>query len=458
MFSLLEHVFIEVHNRLRRHDSPSPLQGFRLGRLVIDGRVTDRWFYIPLHILEAGCFSLGVPGVGKTSLLKHVLVEGVHRNWGLVVLIAHSDVLPFFLGAVAQEERRRGRDLSGNMCLFNLPDREYATGLNFIEAADQHELFVLAAEIAEMIRVRFDLDSLGVRIMELLRNAVFVLAATGNTLVEFRLFLNNGAYREGLLRHINNPEILGYFREHYDRLSVAEQAMYSAAVLNKIGDLVADPLIADSIGQRRSAVSLRHALDNGFWLAYNADKAVLREQCTTLLALLFVRLKNELFSRRSSRLSIVVADEVQNLLVHESGVDTVLSEARKTHTALFTANQNLQQLTPGVRAALLGSGTQCFFRLSPPDADTISGFLGGGKHLAERLRSLPQRHMLVRSGNERIAEVVVPDIPELSLDTTDLYNRCMRRWARPRAEVEAEIRQRHSQFTRTANNALDNWE
>src|SRR6185437_9877915 len=110
----LEHILAEAFNHFRQHRSNPTAAALQLGRLVINGQVTDRWYLIPAHILEAGCFSLGVPGTGKTSFLKNVLVEGVRRNWGLVVLIAHSDVLPFFLGTVAQEERQRRRDLSSN--------------------------------------------------------------------------------------------------------------------------------------------------------------------------------------------------------------------------------------------------------------------------------------------------------------------------------------------------------
>jgi hypothetical protein len=457
MSHFFEHAFAHFFNHVFDAQEHTRCSGLPIGLLVRDGHVTTSWLYLTVESLEASTFILGVPGSGKTKLVKHLIAEAVRRYFGLHLLIAHPDLLPFFLATVASEERQCGRDLSGRTPIINLPDRQFAAGMNLLEAVDEHELFILAAEFSEAMRVIHGLDALGVRIVELLRNSVYALAQTGYTIAELRLFLQNPVFRASVLRNVRNSEVRSYYETHFDRLSAAEQSMYSAAVLNKTSGLTSDPLIAEVIGQRRSAVSLTHALDHQLWLAFVADKAVLREQAASLLALYFIRLKNAMFTRRRKGLSLVIADEAQNLLVHDSGLDIVLSECRKTHTGLITANQTLEQLTPAVRAALFGTGTQAFFRLSPPDADKAASLLGGGKHLAERLKSLPQRRAIVRTADQRLQEIEVPRVDEPAIDTTSFYSRCAQRWARPRADVAAEILQRHAQFTRTTS-ALDTWE
>lgn len=459
MKQFFEHWFVHLANHLFSRQERRPGGGLPLGRIVVDGRVTDDCLLVPQSVLEASSFALGVSGSGKTSLLHHVLVEGVHRNWGLDPIILHPDQFPFFVATIAEEERRRGTDLS-NRCLFiNLLDRQWATGLNLLQVTDSHELFVLAAELAEMIRVRFELDSIGVRILELLRNTVYVLAFTGHTLAEVRLFLTNPVFRASLLRQITNSEIKAYFEDHFDRLSEAERATYSAALLNKISELIADPLIRDVIGQRHSAISLSQALDGGMWVALNADKAVLREQGATIAALYFIRLRNAIMARRTKRFVLIACDEAANLLRYDAGLELVLQEIRKWHTGLFCVAQSLEQLTGAARAALLGCGTQCYFRLSAPDAEKVAGYLDGGKRLAERLKTLPQRHMIVKSADQRWQEVVVPNVTQPRADAAGFYNRVMQRWAKPRAEVEQEIRNRHEQFSQTSKSSnLETWE
>lgn len=66
--------------------------------------------------------------------------------------------------------------------------------------------------------------------------------------------------------------------------------------------------------------------------------------------------------------------------------------------------------------------------------------------------------MILKSGSERWQQAVVPMLPEPKVDATDLYNRCRARWARPRSEIEEEIRQRQAVVTRSTKEALDDWD
>jgi len=459
MGHLLETILVSAINALRKEREPRPdAGGLPLGRIVADGRVTSRWLTIPRTLLESHAFIGGVTGAGKTRLLMLLILEAIKRDIGLFPIIPHPDLLPFMLAAIANEEEKRRVDLSARCPIFTFTDRTWAVGMNVLETADPQDLFVLAAEIASAIRVLLDLESVGVRILELSRTTVYSLAATGNTLLEVRPFCTNARCRAEILRRIDNDEIKGYFTEHFDRLSAAEQATYSAALLNKFSELTADPRIAQVIGQKRSAVSLTDALDGQLWLPFVADKAVLREQGSTVSALFFIRLKNAIFSRRRGGLSLIILDEAHNLLAHDAGLEIALAEARKFHTGIIAATQSIEALPAGVRSALMGTGVQVFFRLSPPDADRVAGYLDGGKRLAERLKHLPQRHALVRVASERIQEIVVPEVNAPKADGAGLYRRSMQRWGRLRSEVAAELKKRHDELSRKTTGSLDSWE
>jgi hypothetical protein len=111
-----------------------------------------------------------------------------------------------------------------------------------------------------------------------------------------------------------------------------------------------------------------------------------------------------------------------------------------------------------MRAALLSTGNQAFFQLSPSDASQIAQALDGGRTLAERLKNLPQRHAIVKSGSDRAVEIRVPEVREPRADYSDLLNRCRGKWARPRKLIEREITERQDNFTRPMNNVVDDWE
>jgi hypothetical protein len=111
-----------------------------------------------------------------------------------------------------------------------------------------------------------------------------------------------------------------------------------------------------------------------------------------------------------------------------------------------------------MRAAILAIGTHILFQLASADADKIAAALDGGKHLAEILKNLPQRHLVMKSGHHRYGRIVAPEYETAQADYQDLYRRCRSRWARPRADVEREIRGRIRVDTQETREALHGWE
>src|SRR5205085_5524090 len=116
----------------------------------------------------------------------------------------------------------------------------------------------------------------------------------------------------------------------------------------------------------------------------------------TLASLLFTVIKNALFTRDKRSLFTLYCDEIQNLVAYGTGIETVLSEARKFGVGVVSANQFLDQYPAEMRAAILSVGTHAFFQLSSTDATQVAQALDGGKPVAERLKNLYQRHAIVK--------------------------------------------------------------
>jgi hypothetical protein len=173
--------------------------------------------------------------------------------------------------------------------------------------------------------------------------------------------------------------------------------------------------------------------------------------------LLFTVIKNAIFTRQRKSLFTVYCDEIQNLIAYSSDVETVLSEARKFGVSVVSANQFLDQYPTPMRAAILSIGTHVFFQLSSADATTVAQMLDGGKSLAERLKNLPQRHFILKSGADHWVEGMVPTVVDSGTNYADLVNRSRTLRARPRALIESEIAKRHAALTRTTDEVLHDW-
>jgi hypothetical protein len=168
--------------------------------------------------------------------------------------------------------------------------------------------------------------------------------------------------------------------------------------------------------------------------------------------------KNAIFARQKRSIYTIYCDEIQNLVAYGNGIDTVLSEARKFGVGIVSANQFLDQYPAEMRAAILAAGTHVFFQLSSTDSTHVSQALDGGKSLAERLKNLPQRHCIVKSGSDRWTEVEVPTVRDAKVDYSDLLNRSRLLRARLRTDIERDIAERQAGITRSTDEVLDAWE
>ena len=433
-------------------------QGLDLGLEIRDGQMGTRRYSLSQTKRTEHLAILGKTGHGKSFFLRHLATQDVRAGRGFVFFDLHGDTMPFLLRLIAAEEQRQGTDLSERLIVIEPGDPEYSIGLNVLEASAGQQSYVQLSEFAQILKSRWHLDSLGARTEELLRNALHVLADCRLTLLELSPLLTHADFRSTCLNRVQNAEVVSYFRTRFDIRSEATQSVYREAILNKVSGFTADPRFRHILGQQRSTFSLLEAMDRGWWVILNLDKGRLGEQAATLGSLLLTKLKNALFSRTRRQLFTLYCDEIQNLVAYDAGLDTLLSEARKFGISVVSANQFLEQYPPQMRAAVMAVGTHVFFQLSSTDSEKMAGAIDGGKHLAQLLKNLPKRHMVVKSGSHRPEQVVVPIVTPAEADYADLYSRCRQRWARRRTDIEAEIRGRQQQASRTTEEVLNDWE
>ena len=237
------------------------------------------------------------------------------------------------------------------------------------------------------------------------------------------------------------------------------KGMRRGPVQNKVSEFVSDPHFKHILGQRQSTIDLVDCLNRGAWILVDLSKGRLGRHSSTLGSLILGQLKQAIFRRHVRQIFTLYCDEIQNLLVADSGIDTLLAEARKFGVSVVSANQFLEQFPKEMRSAIQATGTQIYFQLSPDDAQQAAAMLDGGKPVAELLKNLPKRHCIAKSGHYRWQEVEVPrfDMPAASFG--DLLKRSRLRSARLRIEVEQDIRSRRPQrITSIKEEALREWE
>jgi hypothetical protein len=457
MTSLIDNLIARAWNHFAR-PTQQHTNGLVAGYAIVDEQTTTRLVTWPTVMRSQHAAITGRTGTGKTMLILSWAQADFEAGNGLVVLDVHGQLSDLLLKTAAAWEGRTGQDASERLLIIRPGDPEFSVGLNPLEFSAETSLFSLVSEFAAILRQRWNLDSLGARTEELLRNVLYAVAECRLTLLEVPAFLTSPSFRALCLKKTGNPEIREYFESRFNAASEAMQNSMSGPVLNKLTAFTSDPRFRHILGQQQSTVSVADMLNKNLAVVLDLSKGTLGEESLTLGSLFLTKLKNGVFARRSRKLFTIYADEVQNFVATGASLETLYSECRKFGISVVTGQQHLAQLPAAIRAAQMAIGTHICFQLSSDDAQHMAVAFGGGKPLAEQLRNLPHRHFVIKSGSAPWRQAVTPLLTIPKTAPADLYRRCVARWARPRAEVEAEIGHRKPTVKRSAREVMDAWE
>ena len=104
---------------------------------------------------------LGRTGTGKSSLIQHLVRQDIAEDRGFVLFDLHGELTPDILRVIAQQQRERKTNLSHRVLVIDPTDREYAVGLNILAAHTVSDRYVAIAEVTQILKRRWRLDSLG---------------------------------------------------------------------------------------------------------------------------------------------------------------------------------------------------------------------------------------------------------------------------------------------------------
>jgi hypothetical protein len=146
-----------------------------LGSLVSDGEVTGRHRSLSNAWRTMHIAVLGKTGSGKSSSLRHLAQQDIAADRGFLYFDIHGNAKAFLLRTINARERQLHRYLRYKLVLIDPADPIVSVGLNPLEMDSPN--FVRIAEFVEVLKRRWSLDHFGARTDELLRNALYVLAA-----------------------------------------------------------------------------------------------------------------------------------------------------------------------------------------------------------------------------------------------------------------------------------------
>ena len=324
----------------------------------------------PLNDKRRHLLVSGASGTGKSTLLANLFVQEANAGRGVLLIDPHGELAETCLDLVPSRRIRK-------TIYFNPADHEWPISFNVLDNIPPSQRAARTADIVAAFRSIWG-SSWGPRLEHILYNSIAALMEiNGTTLLALPKLLLNKSYRESITRRLQDPTVVQFWRDEFPLYEKKFGVEATAPVLNKIGQLLASPVMRKILGQPKSRIQPRHLIDNNYIVIANLSKGMLGEQHANLLGSLLI---TAFGAAAMSRADIkpeerkdfaLIIDEFPNYTTNAFAA--LLSEARKYGLSLTLAHQYLEQMSEETRAAVLGNvGSIIAFRVGPNDGPTFA--------------------------------------------------------------------------------------
>lgn len=307
-------------------------------------------------------YIIGKTGTGKSSLLKTMMLQDIRAGRGFCLLDPHGDLVEGIVSSLALNDRE-------DLLYFNVPDPLLTLRYNPFKRVSIEKRSLVASGIIEVFEKLWS-DAWGVKLEHILRYCVLTLLDQPSANIgDIPRLLLDRSFRTNAMPHITSQSTRDFWKKEFPEYNKYDLL----PVLNKVGGMLAHPVIRRVLIENEKEVSLRKAMDENKIVLVNLSKGHIGEDAAKILgALLVTSIGSAAFSRvdqeENHRVPFMVyMDEFHNFTT--LSLVNMFSELRKFRVGMVLAHQYLNQLDIKIRQAVLGNaGTLISFRVGTDDA------------------------------------------------------------------------------------------
>jgi hypothetical protein len=388
-------------------------------------------------------YIIGQTGAGKSFLLQLLTLSDIYHDQGFAIVDPHGDFATDIMKYIPEHRLN-------DVIYLNPADREFPMAFNPMEITDPAMKDHISSELVGVLKRMF--DSWGPRLEYILRYTLLALLDhPDSTMLDIPRMLNEKDFRKQVINNIKDPVVKSFWITEFASWNEKFASEAVAPVLNKVGAFVANPLVRNIIGQKKSAFNIRQIMDEGKILLVNLSRGQVGEDNAAILgALMVTKIQLAAMSRADMPLEdrrpfYLYVDEFQNFATDSFAV--ILSEARKYGLNLTVANQYVSQMPEVVRDAVFGNvGTMVSFRIGPGDSKVLGSYFEPVFEAIDLTRLHNQNifiSMIIDGEKAAPFSAATLRMPDPENDQTDRIVQMARdNFASHRTEVEDDIRAR----------------
>ena len=401
-------------------EDSGPLVGMSVGE--------GHQIYLPESSLRKHTIILGKSGVGKSTMIKHVVAHKLERkaegrdDGAIVVIDPHADLVRDILKMVPPSIAHKVRLLD-----FGREDR--VPGINLVDPM----LFPNRDRCVDTIinTVKHLWEHWGGRLEDLLKNSLMIIYEfnchkdtprdTMLTMLDILALLDDGdtvgqgrdarvqmsSFQSHVLSRVEDPRLKQWFQSYlnWPRDTRAEAV---GPVHSRVGAYAKDQRASVIMGQRESTIHLTDVLQDGLILLVSTAQGTIgigpaALMGGTMVSLVESALRDQESIDPSKRAKcLLICDEFQT--VSGANWEGMLAEIRKYGCSLMLSTQSLARLdTPErkLKAGILGNvGCMVSYQMSAEDAHMMSAEMDAERIQDRDLVNLHPHYCVVRINSD----------------------------------------------------------
>jgi hypothetical protein len=315
-------------------------------------------------------YIIGKTGMGKSTILENMVFSDIMGGKGLAVIDPHGDLADAVLNFTPKFR-------TNDVVVFDPSDRDYPVAFNMLECKIPDHRTLVASGLLGVFKKMYA-DSWGPRLEHILRNTLLALIEYPNTtMLGIMRILVDKSFRKKVVDNITDPVVRSFWVDEFEKMQDRQRTEAISPIQNKVGQFLSSPIIRNIVGQPKSSVDIRFAMDKKKIFVVNLSKGKIGEDNAALLgSMMITKFQLDAMSRadipEKDRVDFYLyVDEFQNFATDSFA--TILSEARKYRLNLTMANQYIAQMSEEVSGAVFGNvGTLITFQVGYDDADYLS--------------------------------------------------------------------------------------
>ncbi|MEK7566107.1 MAG: DUF87 domain-containing protein, partial [Patescibacteria group bacterium] len=199
-------------------------------------------------------YVIGQTGTGKTTLLENMVIDDIRAGRGVGIIDPHGEFAEKILEFIPEER-------VDDVIYFNPADVDNPIAFNPLEKVGMEYRHLIASGIMGVFK-KIWVDAWSARMEYILNNTLLALLEfPESTLLGIMRMFTDKDYRKKIVDNVQDPVIKAFWENEFSRYSQRFEVEAVAAIQNKVGQFVANPLIRNIIGQTHSTVDLRKVMD-----------------------------------------------------------------------------------------------------------------------------------------------------------------------------------------------------